>query len=159
MLDILYPWIKAVHLIAVIFWMAGLLYLPRLFVYHSVAQPGGELEAKMEEAEAKLLRIIMNPAMITLFVLGLILLAAYPQPVSIWTKALFALGLIGYHGFLAKTRKQFLQGDSSFQTFRFSCRRSGSRRFWVDNAQVQHTAGTSPSRAFHICTQARSGQS
>ena len=110
MLDILYPWIKAVHLIAVIFWMAGLLYLPRLFVYHSVAQPGGELEAKMEEAEAKLLRIIMNPAMITLFVLGLILLAAYPQPVSIWTKALFALGLIGYHGFLAKTRKQFLQG-------------------------------------------------
>jgi len=70
MLDTLYPWLKAVHLIAVIFWMAGLLYLPRLFVYHSVAQAGGELEAKMEEAEAKLLRIIMNPAMIVAFVLA-----------------------------------------------------------------------------------------
>ena len=52
MFDTLYPWLKAFHLIAVIFWMAGLLYLPRLFIYHSVAQAGGELEAKMEEAEA-----------------------------------------------------------------------------------------------------------
>lgn len=106
----MYEWIKAFHLIAVIFWMAGLLYLPRLFVYHSVAKAGGELEAKMEEAEAKLLRIIMNPAMITAFVLGLALLFMYPQPLAIWTKVVFALGLIGYHGFLAKTRKQFLEG-------------------------------------------------
>lgn len=110
MFDSLYLWIKAAHLSAVIFWMAGLLYLPRLFVYHSVAQTGGELEAKMEEAEAKLLRIIMNPAMIVTFILGLILIFAYPQPLAIWVKALFALGLIGYHGFLAKTRKQFLNG-------------------------------------------------
>ena len=51
MFDTLYPWLKAFHVIAVIFWMAGLLYLPRLFVYHSVAKPGAELEAKMEEAE------------------------------------------------------------------------------------------------------------
>ena len=70
----LYLTLKALHLSAVIFWMAGLLYLPRLFVYHSVAAPGGELEAKMEEAEAKLLRIIMNPAMIVAFVLGLVLM-------------------------------------------------------------------------------------
>ncbi|MGJ8560542.1 MAG: protoporphyrinogen oxidase HemJ [Litorimonas sp.] len=105
-----YLWIKAFHLIAVIFWMAGLLYLPRLFVYHSVAAPGGELESKMEEAEAKLLRIIMNPAMIVAFVLGLVLLLAYPQPLAIWIKVLFALSLIGYHGFLAKTRKGFLHG-------------------------------------------------
>lgn len=110
MFDSLYLWIKAAHLSAVIFWMAGLLYLPRLFVYHSVAQAGGELEAKMEEAEAKLLRIIMNPAMIVTFILGLVLIFAYPQPLAIWVKALFALGLIGYHGFLAKTRKQFLNG-------------------------------------------------
>lgn len=110
MFDSLYLWIKAAHLSAVIFWMAGLLYLPRLFVYHSVAQAGGELEAKMEEAEAKLLRIIMNPAMIVTFILGLILIFAYSQPLAIWVKALFALGLIGYHGFLAKTRKQFLNG-------------------------------------------------
>lgn len=106
----MYEWIKAFHLIAVIFWMAGQLYLPRLFVYHSVAQPGGELEAKMEEAEAKLLRIIMNPAMIVAFALGLALLFLYPQTLAIWTKVALALALIGYHGFLAKTRKQFLNG-------------------------------------------------
>jgi len=105
-----YLWIKAFHLIAVIFWMAGLLYLPRLFVYHSVAEAGGELESKMEEAEAKLLRIIMNPAMIAAFVLGLVMLFAYPQPLAIWIKALLAFSLIGYHGFLAKTRKEFLNG-------------------------------------------------
>lgn len=105
-----YFWIKAFHLIAVIFWMAGLLYLPRLFVYHSVSIPGGELETKMQEAEAKLLRIIMNPAMIVAFVLGLVLLFAYPQPLAVWIKVLFALSLIGYHGFLAKTRKDFLNG-------------------------------------------------
>lgn len=105
-----YLWIKAFHLIAVIFWMAGLLYLPRLFVYHSVAIPGGELESKMEEAEAKLLRIIMNPAMIVAFALGAVLLLAYPQPLAIWIKVLLALSLIGYHGFLAKTRKGFLAG-------------------------------------------------
>jgi len=110
MFDILYPWIKAFHLAAVIFWMAGLLYLPRLFVYHSTAQTGGELEAKMEEAELKLLRIIMNPAMITAFILGLILLFAYRQQISIWVKAILALSLIFYHGFLAKTRKEFLNG-------------------------------------------------
>ena len=106
----MYLWIKAAHLIAVIFWMAGLLYLPRLFVYHSVAEAGGELEAKMEEAEAKLLRIIMNPAMITAFLLGLALLFMYPQPIAIWVKVVLALSLIGYHGFLAKTRKAFLNG-------------------------------------------------
>lgn len=104
-----YPWIKAAHLSAVIFWMAGQLYLPRLFVYHSVAIPGGELEAKMEEAEAKLLRIIMNPAMIVAFLLGLILLS-YNMPPPLWLliKVALALALTGYHGFLAKTRKQFL---------------------------------------------------
>lgn len=104
-------WIKAFHLIAVIFWMAGLLYLPRLFVYHSVATAGGELEAKMEEGEVKLLRIIMNPAMIVAFVLGLILLG-YNMPPPLWLliKVALAFGLIGYHGFLAKTRKGFLNG-------------------------------------------------
>lgn len=112
MLDILYPWLKAFHLITVIFWMAGLLYLPRLFVYHSTAQAGGELEAKMEEAEVKLLRTIMNPAMIVAFILGLVLIGYNAQAGGValwlWLKFALALSLIGYHGFLAKTRKGFL---------------------------------------------------
>lgn len=110
----LYLWLKALHLSAVIFWMAGLLYLPRLFVYHSTAKKGGELEAKMEEAEVKLLRIIMNPAMIVAFVLGLVILISnaslYAGSVWIYIKILLAFGLIGYHGYLAKTRKAFLNG-------------------------------------------------
>ena len=110
----LYLWLKAFHLAAVIFWMAGLLYLPRLYVYHSGAEKGGELEAKMEEAEVKLLRIIMNPAMITAFILGLILIgtnaASYAGSAWLPVKVLLAFGLIGYHGFLAKTRKGFLNG-------------------------------------------------
>ena len=114
MFETLYPWLKAFHLIAVIFWMAGLLYLPRLFVYHSVAVAGGELEAKMEEAEAKLLRIIMSPAMIVAFVLGLVLIgynaAAGGVALWLWLKVVLAFSLIGYHGFLAKTRKGFLNG-------------------------------------------------
>lgn len=114
MFDILYPWLKAFHLIAVIFWMAGLLYLPRLFVYHSVALGGGELEAKMEEAEVKLLRTIMNPAMIVALVLGLVLIGynalAGGVGLWLWLKVVLALSLIAYHGFLAKTRKGFLSG-------------------------------------------------
>ena len=111
----LYLTLKALHLSAVIFWMAGLLYLPRLFVYHSVAAPGGELEAKMEEAEAKLLRIIMNPAMIVALVLGLVLIgynwgAPLGLPVWLCVKVAAALGLVAYHGYLAKTRKAFLHG-------------------------------------------------
>ena len=114
MFEVLYPWLKAFHLIAVIFWMAGLLYLPRLFVYHSAAQAGGELEVKMEEAEAKLLRIIMNPAMILAFILGIILIgynaAAGGVALWLWIKVALAFSLIFYHGFLAKTRKGFLNG-------------------------------------------------
>ena len=110
----LYLWLKAFHLIAVIFWMAGMLYLPRLFVYHSTASIGGELEAKMVEAEAKLLRIIMNPAMIIALILGLVLiftnLGLYAGSGWLHLKVLLAFGLIGYHGYLAKTRKGFLNG-------------------------------------------------
>jgi len=83
MLDTLYPWLKAVHLIAVIFWMAGLLYLPRLFIYHSVAQSGGELEAKMEEAEVKLHNA-----------------SAGGVALWLWVKVALAFTLIGYHGFI-----------------------------------------------------------
>ena len=109
-----YVWLKALHISAVIFWMVGLLYLPRLFVYHSSAEKGGELEAQMEVAEANLLRIIMNPAMIASFVLGMILLFTNLQMYAgsgwIHVKLLFVFGLMGYHGYLAKTRKAFLNG-------------------------------------------------
>lgn len=112
----MYEWLKAFHLIAVIFWMAGLLYLPRLFVYHSASKPGGELEVKMIEAAQKLMRIIMNPAMIATFILGLILTFGYNAgniTGSVWlpVKLVFVFSLMGYHGFLSKQRKLFAAGE------------------------------------------------
>lgn len=65
-----YPWIKALHVIAVIAWMAGMLYLPRLFVYHCAATPGSELSETLKTMERRLLRAIMNPAMIAVWVFG-----------------------------------------------------------------------------------------
>jgi len=113
----MYDWLRALHLIAVIFWMSGLLYLPRLFVYHSASKPGGELEAKMVEAAEKLMRIIMNPAMILAFLLGLILIGynvqfgVFSSSLWLWIKLLLVFFLIGYHGFLSKQRKLFAAGE------------------------------------------------
>ena len=71
-----YEWLRAVHLIAVIAWMAGLLYLPRLFVYHAGVTAGSEMAATFRIMEQRLLRIIMNPAMIVAWLFGLLMLAA-----------------------------------------------------------------------------------
>lgn len=110
-----YLWIKALHLIAVIFWMAGLLMLPRLFIYHSSADRDGELEAKMVLAESRLLKIIMNPAMMVAFILGIILIGYNIETLksSAWfyIKLGFAFSLIFYHGFLIKMNKVFQSGQ------------------------------------------------
>ncbi len=73
-----YPWLKAVHVMAVISWMAGLLYLPRLYVYHCGAEPGSPASETFKVMERRLLRGIMTPAMIASWVLGLALLVAEP---------------------------------------------------------------------------------
>lgn len=70
----LYPWTKALHIIAVMAWMAGMLYLPRLFVYHCEAEPGSVESERFKVMERKLLRAIINPAMIAAFILGIGLL-------------------------------------------------------------------------------------
>ncbi len=110
-----YLWVKAFHIIAVIFWMAGLLYLPRLYVYHSKAIIGGEMDDALKIQERNLLRIIMNPAMIVSFILGLILIGYRLDAITgtFWLplKLLFVFGLIGFHGFLAGQRKKFERGE------------------------------------------------
>jgi len=70
----LYPWTKALHIIAVITWMAGMLYLPRLFVYHCEAEPGSAGSERFKVMERKLLRAIINPSMIAAFIFGIALL-------------------------------------------------------------------------------------
>ena len=105
-------WIEAFHIISVMFWMAGMYYLPRLFVYHAEAIEGGQDHGVFEKMEANLLRIIMNPAMIAAWAFGLLLVARPGFAVSagfwLWTKLALVVILSGYHGFLAAERKKFL---------------------------------------------------
>jgi len=109
-----YPWIKAFHIVAVISWMAGLLYLPRLFVYHAKATPGSDQSKTFSIMERRLLRGIMNPAMIAAIILGA-LLAATPGLVDwrqgwIWSKLILVAGLAAFHMLLARWRRAFASG-------------------------------------------------
>lgn len=110
-----YEWFRAFHIIAVIFWMAGLLYLPRLYVYHSKAKPGGELDETLKIQERRLLRIIMNPAMIIAFVLGCCLIYLRWDVLSssywLYVKLTGVLVLIGFHHILSADRKKFDRGE------------------------------------------------
>lgn len=103
-----YFWLKALHIIAVITWMAGLLYLPRLFVYHADAEKGSELSETLKIMERRLLRAIMNPAMIASLILGGFLLA-YQDFSSVWlhVKLTCVAGLVVMHMLMAKWRKDF----------------------------------------------------
>lgn len=110
-----YPWIKALHVMAVISWMAGLFYLPRLFVYHAErGQMGTEPVASLVIMEDKLLRLIMNPAMIVSWIAGLMLVMT-PGIVDFstlwpWTKAAGVLAMTWFHMWLAGQRKALLAG-------------------------------------------------
>ena len=73
-----YLWLKALHIIAIISWMAGMLYLPRLFVYHAGASKGSELAETLKTMERRLLRFIMNPAMIASWLFGILMIVANP---------------------------------------------------------------------------------
>jgi putative membrane protein len=103
-----YPWIKALHLIAVIAWLAGLVYLPRLFVYHCTAEPGSQLSETLKVMERRLLRAIMNPAMIASFVLGGLLLVVQDWRQGwLHAKLLLVLAMLGMHQWFALRRKDF----------------------------------------------------
>ncbi len=110
----LYPWVKALHVISVIAWMAGLLYLPRLFVYHAEVAAGGEEDRRFQRMELRLYRAIMNPAMIAVYVFGL-LLAGTPGAV-VWSegwihvKLLSVVVLTVLHHLMGRWRKDFALG-------------------------------------------------
>jgi putative membrane protein len=112
----MYEWIKAFHIIAVIAWMAGMLYLPRLFVYHCTAETGSVQSETFKVMERRLLRAIINPAMVATWIFGLWL--AWLGPDSrygwfasgwLWAKIILVLGLSAVHGLLARWRKDFAQ--------------------------------------------------
>ncbi len=105
----LYPTLKSLHLIALVAWMAGMLYLPRLFVYHAEAEPGSATSATFKVMERRLLKAIINPAMVATWVFGLALaweLDAFRQG---WLHAKLGLVLVlsGLHGYMAGAVKRF----------------------------------------------------
>ena len=106
-----YLWIKALHVIAIIAWMAGLLYLPRLFVYHCAAPPGSEQAETFKVMERRLLRAIMTPAMIVAWVLGLWLMARGTWHTAGWMHGKLALvvALSGLHGYLSASVRAFAE--------------------------------------------------
>ncbi len=113
-----YDLIRGLHIIAVIAWMAGLLYLPRLFVYHTRAAAGSEMDLTFQTMEAKLQTIIMNPAMIITWIFGLMLIyirtdAGHDLGLLLkpWmlTKLVGVVFQTGWHHFLGKSRKAFAQ--------------------------------------------------
>ena len=107
----LYDWIKALHVISIIAWMAGLLYLPRLFVYCDVAV-GSESSETFKVMERRLLRAIMNPAMIASWIFGITLLVLNPGWFAmgwIHAKLAFVVGLTGVHMMMAGWRSTFAE--------------------------------------------------
>jgi putative membrane protein len=124
-----YDLLRGLHILAVIAWMAGLLYLPRLYAYHTDATPGSEMDLTFQTMELKLYRIIMGPAMVATLVLGLALiwfnatarLGGWDFLLEPWMVAKLAgvVFLIGWHHFLGASRKRFAAGTNT-----------RSNRFW-----------------------------
>jgi putative membrane protein len=117
MLDVLMPWydwLKVGHIVSVISWMAGMFYLPRIFVYHAErALPGSELDQTFRVMEHKLLRLIMTPAMIASWVFGLLLIGMGMFDWSAgwsWAKLAAVIAMTGMHGWLSARRRDFAEG-------------------------------------------------
>ena len=116
-----YLWLKALHLIAMVAWMAGMFYLPRLFVYHTTAPVGSDQSETFKVMERKLLKVIINPAMIATWVIGLLMLVAQPVWLSqgwmhVKLTALVALSV--FHMMLARWCRQFAN-DQNQRSQRF----------------------------------------
>ena len=119
-MDADYLWLKALHIIAVIAWMAGMLYLPRLFVYHVDAAKESELSERLKVMERRLMRAIMNPAMIASVALGVALLFVSDlvdwSAGWIYAKLAFVAALGGLHGLLSCHRREFAEDRNTKST-------------------------------------------
>lgn len=110
----IYLWLKAAHLIMVIGWMAGMMYLPRLFVYQHQSEKGGEAERMFIQMQRRLLKGIINPAMVLVWVLGILMLIANPAILSSgWfhVKLALVIAISALHGFYAASRRKFEKGE------------------------------------------------
>ena len=123
-LSMIYPWVKAIHIMAVISWMAGLFYLPRLFVYHvEKVEAGTETDSLFQVMEVKLLRFIMNNAMIASWIAG-ILMVLTPGVIdwsAVWpyAKGGAVIAMTWFHMWLAARRKDFERGENALDGRRY----------------------------------------
>ena len=125
-LSVFYPWTKALHIISMVAWMAGMFYLPRLYVYHCDMQPGSRESERFKVMEYRLLKQIINPAMIATWVFG-ILLVLTPGVID-WTsgwwhvKLTAVLLMSGFHGAMSKWRREFMEDRNkrSHRYYRFA---------------------------------------
>lgn len=116
-----YDWLRAIHLIAVMSWMAGMLYLPRLFVYHVDAKKGSTQSETFKVMERRLLKFIINPAMIVTWLAGLAMLYANPALLSegwMHAKLLFVVLMSAAHGVLASHTRKFAN-DANVKTAKY----------------------------------------
>ncbi len=115
-----YLWIKALHIISMVAWMAGMLYLPRLFVYHCEVEPGSPESERFKAMERRLLRLITNPAMIATWVFGITLVVITRADRQHWfqLKFLLVLAMSGVHGLYARWRRDFAK-DANKHPARF----------------------------------------
>src|ERR1700744_4539675 len=104
-------WFLAFHIIAVIAWMSGMLYLPRLFVYHTETTPGSEASERFKVMERRLLRSIIMPSMIAVWILGPLLAWLTGAYLDTWLQIKFVLVILlsGYHGFLVRSWRAFAE--------------------------------------------------
>lgn len=117
-LAMIYLWLKAGHILFVIFWMAGLFMLPRFFVYHHEdGAPGSDSDKVWIHREQRLLKIILMPSMIAVWVLGLTLAWTTGAFAQGWFhfKLLLVLALSGYHGWMASYAKKLVRGERSLE--------------------------------------------
>ena len=117
-----YLWLKAFHLIAVMSWMAGLLYLPRLFVYHALVEVGSVRSETFKLMERRLLKAIMNPAMIISWILGLWMLSQNTELLMMpwmWVKISCVIGMTACHMVFAKMRRTFEEDTAIMKDGRY----------------------------------------
>ena len=113
-------WIKALHVMSVIAWMAGIFYLPRLYVYHVTATPGGELSETLKTMERKLLKVIMTPAMIATWVFGIWIAVLTDAFTETWFQLKFVavIAMTVFHAVASTWRKEF-EADANTRSERF----------------------------------------
>ena len=117
LLSDLYPWTKSLHIMSVMAWMAGLFYLPRIFVHHTEQSTAGdEKDTLFQMMELKLFKLIMNPSMISTWIFGLCLVFTPGivdwSSVWPWTKAISVLAMTWFHHWLGSRRKDFVSGSN-----------------------------------------------